>query len=162
MSGGRKRREVAEHLLWLGERVSLEQASPDLKTGSVPIKIWIPKPLRERIDEVGDHLWLSRSGVIRFFIHGFLYGYSYALTGQGAHVKRTTRRRLFPGSAPHARTGRATTPELGKNSENIRIWLAEHTCGDLETCAGRWRRPLSQCIREILVQQVFGYVYLQT
>ncbi|HOT27135.1 MAG TPA: hypothetical protein PLU72_03025 [Candidatus Ozemobacteraceae bacterium] len=161
MSDEHDKHSVDKQLLWLGERLSLKESSPGLDAGTIPIKIWIPKPLKERLDEVGDHLWLSRSGVIRFFIHGFLYGYSYALTGQSTHVKRTTRRRLFPGSALHARTGRATTPELGKNSENIKIWLAEHTCGDLEACAGRWRRPLSQCIREILVQQVFGYVYLQ-
>jgi hypothetical protein len=152
--------------LWLGERLSVPLKALGKGENAVPVKIWIPPALKQGIDLVKEHLHISRSGVVRFFLKGYLYGYLHLLTGQG--MPQTTRVAdagpMPPSGAvqksPRGRRaetiGLISAPSLGKNSEDLKFWVSQALFEDLQILADQHRLSLSQLVREILVLEMQG------
>ncbi len=166
MDHNESRRTSAEPQLWLGERLPLGRASPSRRGAETPLKVWLPKCLVRCLDRLGEQLWLSRSATIRFFLHGFLFGYYFAIFGETCRensqekeeCETETRTNAERDSEPlkPGRRGPATTPALGKNAVNVKVWVPLALMDELTRWSARRGAPVSRCVREILAREVLG------
>jgi hypothetical protein len=52
------------------------------------------------------------------------------------------------------------TPELGKNTEDVKVWVPSQIKSDLQKLADESGYTLSHLIREVLISTLFGHTYL--
>jgi len=52
------------------------------------------------------------------------------------------------------------TPELGKNTYDVKVWIAKLMKNDLQQLADETNLKLSHFIREIIISSLFGHTYL--
>jgi len=121
----------------------------------VVLKFWLPEALDQILSEMCNYADTTRSDIIRQTLFLYLYG-RYDLFGM--HEKDDLR---FALTAPikFSRTA-SSTPELGKNTEDVRVGIARKMKNDLQLLAEKKGIKLSQFIREILISNFLGHVYL--
>ncbi len=137
----------------------------DFKESDVAIKIWLPEPAEEKLRELCGYFAVSRPAFLRSIYFVYLYGrYDF-------EQMRSKSLGLFCASDADVmfsrlqvpvthRSGTSTTPELGKNAEDFKLWLPSKMKVDLQRLANRAETPLSQFLREVLVSALFGHGYL--
>ena len=140
-----------------------------LEHGDVAIKFWLPELFEEILNQQCDYADTTRSDLIRQNLFMYLYGrhdlwglhefkeqYNYyALHG---HV-------MFSRSAAPA-TDEIKEPDLmqdlGKNTEDLKVWIPLKMKGDIQALADKASISLSEMIREIIISMLFGHTYLST
>lgn len=130
------------------------------------IKIWLPEPVEQRLEELSNYFSESRTRLLRSIYFVYLYGrYDYEQMRQKSlgffHID-TCEVPLFSRHAEPIthRSGPATTPQLGKNNADIKLFLPKKMRDDLQQIANKVQTPLSQLLREVLVSTLFGHSYL--
>lgn len=135
----------------------------DFQENDVPIKLWLPEPAERRLIELSEHWGLSRAKLLRFSFFRYLYGqYEFEAMRElsaGLFWLPTGLKEPLAAARKH-RSGPNTTPELGKNDEDVKLWLPTRMKTDLQKLADQSGKPLSQFIREVLVFQLFGHLPL--
>lgn len=124
----------------------------------VAVKVWLPEQLDERLRQIADHQFSSRSVLVRNALFIYVYGaYAYLQMRQDSdgfyyHDDRNDDVR-FSRSVNRA-------PQLGKNSINFKVWLPEALKNDLGLLADQAGITLSHFVREILVSHFMGHLEL--
>jgi hypothetical protein len=107
----------------------------------VAVKIWLPERLDERLRQIADHQFSSRSALIRNALFIYVYGaYVYLQMRQdsdGFYYHDDSR-----GNTLFSRS-KSRTPQLGKNSINFKVWLPEALKNDLKLLADQGKRPVN-------------------
>lgn len=135
----------------------------EFKESDVAIKIWLPEPLEEKLQEFCKYFSESRPQLLRsiYFVH--LYGrYDYEQMRRkslGIFFRESHIRYSRPAAAVTHRSGPNTTPELGKNNQDMKLWIPSKMRDDLQHLANQAQTPLSQFLREVLVSTMFGHAY---
>jgi len=142
-----------------------------LETGDVAIKFWLPDLVGIMLDQNCRFADTTRSDFIRQNLFMYLYG-RYDLMGlleQQSHYYRLE-------SPPHVRFSR-TAPlkeetiaepepdimhDLGKNTEDLKVWIPVKMKQDIQELADKSSISLSEMIREIIISMLFGHTYLST
>jgi hypothetical protein len=143
------------------EMTSSPSGAGDLKSTGVATKIWIPLRLEQKLDRLAELHEVSRSALIRNLLFEFVFGKFEFEMGTDLDETRERLRQLPPIAGrrlPGKRTGPNSTPELGKNSRNVKVWLSHSLAQELAVLAQPLEIPLSQFLREILVTKVLGHV----
>ena len=131
----------------------------------VAIKIWLPEPVDKRLHDFCDYFCESRAKLLRSIYFVYLYGrYDFERMRQeslGLFARSEEARfcKKFGESVTH-RSGAATTPELGKNNVDVKLWMPTKMNADLQRIADNAQIPLSQVLREVLISALFGHSYL--
>lgn len=132
----------------------------EFEDNDVAIKLWLPELAERRLIELSDHRGQSRSKLLRLVFFRYLYG-EYELEAMRARQEGLflPPPRIMAAVSRH-RSGPNTTPELGKNLEDTKLWLPARMRTDLQSQADRSEKPLSQFMREVLVSILFGHLPL--
>ena len=119
------------------------------------IKIWVPDPVREALNEIVDYRGGTMSGYIRDNLFAYLYGHYDQLALQ-------ERCELAEAEILYSRVpvSENRTAHLGKNDRDIKIWISKMMCADLDELAKETGIARSEFVREILVSQLFGRMQL--
>jgi hypothetical protein len=135
----------------------------------VAIKIWIPEPIEETLRELCEHFEESRARLLRCILFVYLYGrYDFEQMRSkslGLFCESYIRYSLKMTDSDEKnpithRSGSNTTPELGKNAHDIKLWIPLKMRDDLQELANRAEKPVSQFFREILVATLLGHRFL--
>jgi len=121
------------------------------------------------MDTVLDELCLSfntsRSDLIRQTLFSYLYG-RYDLIG---HIERHDQHYKLRGTVRFSRTQSTATDavkepdimqDLGKNTEDLKVWIPLKMKEDIQVLADKASISLSAMIREIIISTLFGHTYL--
>lgn len=139
----------------------------DFVKNDVAVKIWLPALLVKRLEELHLHFDESRPQLLRCIFFAYVYGrYDFEqMRSKSAGLFHSDRGTLRQDSAPYGpithRSGPNTTPELGKNAEDIKLSLPSKLRDELQSLANKCRKPHSQFLREILVSSLLGHRYLR-
>jgi len=131
-----------------------------LDTYDTALKFWLPEVMKTALIEMCGHANTTRSDIIRQTLFTYLYG-RYDLFGL---IEKGDSR--FALTAPvkilfsRAASTENRTPELGKNTEDVKVWIAKQMKDDLQLLADKTGLSLSHFIREILISNLFGHTYL--
>ena len=133
----------------------------EFSKNDVALKIWLPEPAEQRLKELCDYFSESRARLLRSVYFVYLYGrYDFEQMRQKSlGLFSRTEEVRFSRSVTH-RSGPATTPELGKNNEDVKLWMPAKMGEDLQGVADKMQIPLSQLLREVLVSTLFWHSYL--
>ena len=137
-------------------------------TNDRPVKFWVPDVVRQALDELAEYHDSDLSKLVRHLLFVHLYG-QYELQ---AAVERGERAYL-PGRATIGEEGgacevrysrRATdenrTADLGKNLNDIKVFLPAPMAEELDRLAEDAGITRSEFVREALVAQLFGRTQL--
>jgi len=128
---------------------------------TVPVKIWIPRQMDELVEKLSDYFNESKPRYLRQMLFSYVYGrYKLECFKKLALEGADNPDEEFLLYSRGHRSGPNTTPELGKNGQDIKLWLPLKLRDDLQSLADRVNVPLSQFIREILVSELLGHAYL--
>jgi len=138
-----------------------------LENGDVAIKFWLPELMGLMLDQNCKVLNTSRSDLVRQILFTYLYGKHDWL---GMYERRETHYKLRPESrplfsrSPSSETVGEPAPnimkDLGKNTEDLKVWIPHRMKEDIQEMAGRASISLSEMIREIIVSTLIGHTYL--
>jgi len=138
-----------------------------LERGDVAIKFWLPEILGDVLNQECSYASASRSDLIRQYLFMYLYG-RHDLWGllelKDDHYK-LNQPILFSKSAP-PKDDTVSEPEpdlmqdLGKNIEDLKVWIPRKMKEDIQTLADKASISLSEMIREIILSMLFGHTYL--
>lgn len=137
---------------------------------SVAIKLWIPEKVDVLLSALAKDLTESLSALVRRILFVYLYGRNdymavVRLRAEGIDDKpsglRFSRKPVSgaPGVERGPRGGRM--PEMGKNYSDLKLWIPQKMRDDLQALANDRGVTLSQHIREVLVTELLGHLYLQ-
>ncbi|MES2683538.1 MAG: hypothetical protein V4650_08470 [Pseudomonadota bacterium] len=137
-------------------------AFDEFKGDDVAVKFWLPEPLDQRIKQLSEYFGVTRPKFLRvtFFIH--LYG-RYRLEQMRQQVNSGL---FFESPIMQARGGgtesdtppaTARPPGLGKNDQDVKLWLPLKMSKDLQALADAAELPLSVFLRNVLVTQIYGH-----
>lgn len=129
-----------------------------------PVKFHVSEPVRMALDEMAAYHDSNLSVIVRHILFVALYGnYDLHALGERGH------REFMPCKARTAdlairfsrnRDGRAPTrsapPDLGKNLDNIKIWLPQRMVDDLDALAHEADSNRSAYLRDLVIQYLFG------
>lgn len=137
----------------------------EFSRNDVAIKIWLPEPVDTRLTELCDYFSESRPRLLRSVYFVYLYGrYEFEqMRIKSLGLFSSMGEPLFsqaPSQSVTHRSGPATTPELGKNDRDVKLWLPSKLRDDLQQIADKTKTPLSQLLREVLASTLFGHSYL--
>ena len=129
-----------------------------LDTYDTALKFWLPEVMKTAFIEMCNHANTTRSEIIRQTLFTYLYG-RYDLFGL---IERGDSRFALTSPALYSRAVSAEnrSPELGKNTEDVKVWIAKQMKDDLQALADKSSLTLSHFIREILISNLFGHTYL--
>ena len=133
-----------------------------------PVKFHVSEPIRQALDEYAELFDSNLSVVVRHILFVDLYG-NYdlrALTERGndrfmpykCRSADMEVRYSLKESTPMA--SRAAPPDLGKNLDNIKVFLPERMVQDIDALAAEKNTTRSVYIREALVCYLFGAMQL--
>lgn len=137
----------------------------NLQDNDAQLRIWLPEPLRNAMDQVTRHLDTTLSKYLREYFVVYLYG-NHALVDMHNHQTG-----IFYQSPPTETSAsddfnrpmfsRSRTsefiPGLGKNIVPFKIFLNSQVKSDLQTLAAQSGITLSHFVREILVSHFLGH-----
>jgi len=140
-----------------------------LETGDVAIKFWLPDLVGIMLNQSCEFADTTRSDFIRQNLFIYLYG-RYDL--MGLLEQRKHYYRLDPPS--HIMFSRSAAPkndtvsepepdilqDLGKNTEDLKVWIPVKMKEDIQKLADKASISLSEMIREIIISTLFGHTYL--
>jgi len=139
-----------------------------LEYGDVAIKFWLPELMDTVLDESCSFFHTSRSDLIRQTLFAYLYG-RYDLIGlierKDMHYQ-LTRPVMFSRSRAIPEPDSVEEPEpdlmqdMGKNVEDLKVWIPRKMKGDIQILADKASISLSEMIREILLSMLIGHTYL--
>jgi len=138
-----------------------------LEYGDVAIKFWLPELMGTMLEQSCSVLDTSRSDLIRQILFTYLYGkYDWL----GMYERRETHYQLRPESSPLF--SRSPSPEavakpapnmmkdLGKNTEDLKVWIPRKMKEDIQVLADKFSISLSEMVREIIISTLIGHTYL--
>lgn len=137
----------------------------DLGINDITVKIWLPDVLITALDEMANYTSSSKSDLLRQTFFSYLYG-RYDLMGL---IERGDHRFALNGPILYSRQAKEVsddtpiinrTPELGKNTEDVKAWIPSQIKSDLQKLADESGYTLSHFIREVLISTLFGHTYL--
>jgi len=140
-----------------------------LETGDVAIKFWLPDLVGILLDQSCRFADTTRSDFIRQNLFIYLYG-RYDL--MGLLEQRDQHYRLYPPSrvmfsknkSPKNESVAKPEPnimhDLGKNTEDLKVWIPNKMKTDIQALADKASISLSEMIREIIISMLFGHTYL--
>jgi len=142
-----------------------------LEYGDVAIKFWLPDMVGIMLSQSCRFANTTRSDFIRQNLFIYLYG-RYDL--MGLLEQRDQYYRLDPPS--RTLYSKSATPkgdliaepepdimqDLGKNIEDLKVWIPRKMKEDIRTLADKAAISLSEMIREIIISMLFGHTYLST
>jgi len=129
-----------------------------LDTYDTALKFWLPEAMEIALTEMCSNAHTTRSDIIRQTLFTYLYGrYDlFSLIERGDTRFALSSPILFSKSV----STENKTPELGKNTEDVKVWIAKQMKDDLQALADKSNLTLSHFIREILISNLFGHTYL--
>jgi len=140
-----------------------------LETGDVAIKFWLPDLVGIMLNQSCEFANTTRSDFIRQNLFIYLYG-RYDLMGlleQRKHYYRLdppSRIMFSKSAAPKSDTVSEPEPDimqdLGKNTEDLKVWIPVRMKEDIQKLAGKASISLSEMIREIIISTLCGHTYL--
>jgi hypothetical protein len=140
-----------------------------LETGDVALKFWLPDLVGIMLDQSCKFANTTRSDFIRQNLFIYLYG-RYDLMGlleQRNHYYRLdppSRMMFSRSAAPKSDTVSEPEPDimqdLGKNTEDLKVWIPVKMKEDIQKLADKASISLSEMIREIIISTLFGHTYL--
>jgi len=131
------------------------------KDNDIPLKVWVPDPVKEALEELARHYDSNMSTLIRHVLFVHVYGVYDLL----AMAERGDRRFLpqgfresFNDEIRYSRTAAAAnrTADLGKNDRDIKIWAPAPLIEEIDQLAEQAGIKRSEFIRETLVSHLFG------
>jgi len=138
-----------------------------LEYGDVAIKFWLPELMDTILSECCSFFYTSRSDLIRQTLFAYLYG-RYDLLGlleRKDHHYELSRPVMFSrGPAPETESVAEPEPDLmhdlGKNTEDLKVWIPLKMKEDIQGLADKASVSLSEMIREIIISTLIGHTYL--
>lgn len=131
----------------------------------VALKVWLPEGIDLALKEMSDFSNTPVSTILRQTLYTYLYGsydQMYAIEkNRDNFISEGTSLASKPYSLsyiPDISSNR--TPELGKNTYDVKLWIAKKMKEDLQKLADDTKIKLSVFIREILISKLFGHTYL--
>ncbi|HNV71539.1 MAG TPA: hypothetical protein PKO06_17680 [Candidatus Ozemobacteraceae bacterium] len=127
------------------------------------VKIWVPRTLDQLLIKLSDHFHESKTRCLRQILFKYAYGQVQLEKFRSVAIQGAGDPEADPDRPLYSRTSASdpyATPELGKCGEDIKLWIPQKLRDDLQILADRASVPLSQFIREILVSELLGHVYL--
>lgn len=125
-----------------------------------PVKVWLPEPLDDRLQELAEHEGANRSKLIRDALFQHVYGsYRFAqMRNQkdGFFWDPPPKGQALKDEVRFSRSGTAPY-NLGKNIVNVRAWLPPKLRDDLALLAANAGRTWSHYVREVLVFHFMGH-----
>jgi len=145
-----------------------------LEDGDIAIKFWLPDLVGVILDESCKFTNTTRSDLIRQNLFIYLYG-RYDLFG--LHEQREHHYRLDPPTRGIMFSRSLAQPQddaedsvaeptpdlmhdLGKNTEDLKVWIPVKMKEDIKTLADKAGISLSEMIREIILSMLIGHTYL--
>ncbi|NWF37275.1 hypothetical protein [Mariprofundus sp. KV] len=129
-----------------------------LTQGDVAIKFWLPEIMDTILDESCKLLDTTRSDLIRQVLFTYLYG-RYDWLGMversETHYQLNQEPKVF-----YQRTIPNLTRDMGKNTEDLKVWIPSKMKKDIEALAAKTDISLSEMIREIMISTMIGHTYL--
>lgn len=126
----------------------------------VRLKFWLPDLLDEALADLEQAMRISRSELVRMTLFQYLYGrYDYVamqVHEQGFFRPRGPRNIRFSRKELH----RGRIPELRKNMNDVSVFLPQSMKEDLLASAQVVGLSLSVHIREVLISELLGRMYL--
>jgi len=129
-----------------------------LDTYDTALKFWLPEAMEIALTEMCNYACTTRSDIIRQTLFTYLYG-RYDLFGM-VESGNTEFALKTPVLYSKSGTAKNKTSELGKNTEDVKVWIAKQMKDDLQTLADKHDLTLSHFIRETLISHLFGHIYL--
>jgi len=141
-----------------------------LESGDVAIKFWLPELMETVLNECCSFVNTTRSDLIRQSLFIYLYG-RYDLFGLveqkcNHYQLNPPSRVLYSKSLPpeEFETEAMDKPDLmqdlGKNIEDLKVWIPRKMRDDIQVLADQASLTLSEMVREILISMFFGHTYL--
>ena len=133
-----------------------------------PVKFHVSEPIRQALDEYAELFDSNLSVVVRHILFVDLYG-NYdlrALTERGNDRFMPYKGRSGDMEIRFSRSGsvpmasRSEPPDLGKNLDNIKVFLPERMVQDIDSLAAEKDTSRSVYIREALIRYLFGAMQL--
>lgn len=135
-----------------------------------PVKVHLAEPIRKALDELADHYDSNLSMIVRHILFIQLYGL-YDLVARTERGKKdflpykepmADMGIMFSRQAPESRGSRqgSLQPDLGKNLDNVKVWLPSRMVADIDQITGQTGKNRSAWIREALIRHLFGRVQL--
>lgn len=127
----------------------------------VRLKFWLPDLMDEALADLEQAMRISRSELVRMTLFQYLYGrYDYvAMQIQKSGFFRPVGRLKSVKYSRNAPQG-DRTPELRKNMNDVSIFLPQCMKEDLLASAQLVDLPLSVHLREVLISELLGRMYL--
>ncbi|MDX8389363.1 MAG: hypothetical protein R8M38_02630 [Mariprofundaceae bacterium] len=134
----------------------------------VAIKFWLPELVGTMLDQGCEYTQTTRSDIIRQNLFIYLYGrhdlwslheqrdkhYQLNRPVEGVKFSIATVPDVVPESKPDIMR------DLGKSTEDLKVWIPKKMRVDLQTLADKASLPLSEMIREIIISILIGHTYL--
>jgi len=140
-----------------------------LEQGDVAIKIWLPELMGDILDQNCSGLNTGRSDLVRQMLFTYLYGkhdwFGLYERNESHYSLKPNRGIRFSRSAVEEPEGvlyqrQNITKDLGKNIEDLKVWIPQKMKEDIQSLAARSAISLSEMIREIIISTLIGHTYL--
>jgi len=137
-----------------------------LERGYVAVKFWLPELMGEMLDQQCSFSNTTRSDLIRQNLFMYLYGRHdlWGLIEQRNHnytldaAPKFSRRQIEPDD--EVREAPPIMKDLGKNTEDLKVWIPRKMKEDIQSLADKASLSLSEMIREIIISMLIGHTYL--
>lgn len=132
-----------------------------LKDHDTAVKFRVPEPVRKAFEELVDYYESDFSTLVRHVLFIHLYG-QYDLLFLAERGDRRFmpqgERETFSDMVLYSRAPDADnrTAQLGKNDNDLKVWMPGQLVDELDGLADRAGITRSQYIREVLVSHLFG------
>lgn len=129
-----------------------------------PVKFHVPEPVRKALDEMAEYYDSNLSVIVRHILFVDLYGHYdlHALSERGNKDFMPQKVRVADMGIRASRSrvdsvpARPAPPDLGKNLDNIKIWLPQKMVNDIDALAHEADTSRSVYIRQALIRHLFG------
>lgn len=132
----------------------------DFQDNDKAIRLHVPESIRIALDELATLHAVSLSTLLRHVMFLYLYG-RYDFVGQ--LERKDHRFHLVDqshGAFYRPLNSLNRMPDLGKNNQDIKVFLPEPMHMDLKACAKARDIPLSVFTREVIAHYLFGHTEL--
>jgi len=138
-----------------------------LEKGDIAIKFWLPEIMGNILDQERSYTDTYRSDLIRQYLFMYLYGRHdlWGLLERKVFHYKLNRPVMFskikaaPGDLV-AEPEPDIMQDLGKNIEDLKVWIPRKMKEDIQALADKAAISLSEMIREIIISMLFGHTYL--
>jgi hypothetical protein len=136
-----------------------------LESNDRPVKFWVPEPVRKALGELADYYDSNLSTLVRHILFAHVYGhYDLLMLAERGNRRFLPQgdREAFRDVAMYSRRADADnrTADLGKNDEDMKVWMPEPLVGRIDQLADGAGVSRSEYLRETLVAHLFGRAQL--